>query len=81
MIFHRGQQVTLLVHDWRISIQFACFCFWMTITIMIDASIKPNRKFDFKLESLHVIENRYNSLRTTDYGRAVLLGYPLASDD
>ena len=24
---------------------FACFCFWMTVTIMIDGSVKRNRKF------------------------------------
>ena len=35
----------LLVRDWRISIHFACFCFWMTVTIMIDGSVKHNRKF------------------------------------
>ena len=33
----------------------------MTVTIMIDGSVKRNRKFDFKLQSLHVIEKRYNS--------------------
>ena len=27
--------------------------------MMIDGSVKPNRKFGFKLESLHVIEKRY----------------------
>ena len=67
-IFQRRQQVTLLVHDWQISIHFACpldafGCFWMTVTIMIDGSVnmvKPNRKFDFKLQSSHVVENRYN---------------------
>ena len=59
-IFQRGQQVTLLVHDWQISIHFACFCFWMTVTIMIDGSVKRNRKSGFKLQSSHVIEKRYN---------------------
>ena len=49
-------QVTLLVRDWRISIHFACFCFWMTVTIMIDGSVK--RKFGFKLQNSHVIEKR-----------------------
>ena len=55
-IFQRGQQVTLLVSDWRILIHFACFYFWMTVTIMIDGSVKRNRKFGFKLQSSHVIE-------------------------
>ena len=58
-IFQRGRQVTLLVPDWQISIHFACFCFWMTVTIMIDGSVKRNRKFGFKLWSSHVIEKRY----------------------
>ena len=58
-LFQRGKQVTLLVHDWWISIHFACFCFWMTVTIMIDGSIKSNYKFDFKLQSSHVIEKCY----------------------
>ena len=58
VIFQRGQQVMLLVRDWRISIHFACFCFWMTVTIMIDVSVKRNRKFGFKRQSLHVIEKR-----------------------
>ena len=58
-IFQRGQQVTLLVRDWRIAIHFTCFYFWMTVTIMIDGSVKSNRKFGFKLQSSHVIEKRY----------------------
>ena len=29
MVFQRGHQVKLLVRDWRISIHFACFCFWI----------------------------------------------------
>ena len=33
----------------------------MTVTIMIDGSVKHNRKFDFKLQSSHVIENHYKS--------------------
>ena len=32
----------------------------MTVTIMIDGSIKRNRKLSFKLKSSHVIEKRYN---------------------
>ena len=59
-IFQRGRQVTLLVRDWRISIHFTCFCFWMTVTIMIDGSAKCNTKFGFKSQSSHVIEKRYN---------------------
>ena len=59
-IFQRSQRVTLLVRDWRISIHFAYFCFWMTVKIMIDGSVKRNRKFGFKLQSSHVIEKRYN---------------------
>ena len=42
--------MTLLVRDWRISIHFACFCFWMT------------RKFGFKLQSSHVIDKRYKEV-------------------
>ena len=49
-IFQRGQKVTLLVRDWRISIHFACFCFWISVTIMIDGSVKRNRKFGFTSE-------------------------------
>ena len=49
----------LLVRDWWISIHFTCFCFWMTVTIIIDSSVKCNRKFGFKLQSSHVIEKRY----------------------
>ena len=45
-----------LVRDWQISIHFACFCFWKTVTIMIEGSVKRNRKFDIKFQSLHVIE-------------------------
>ena len=54
MIFQRGQKVTLLFRDWRISIHFACFCFWMTVTIMIDGSVKRNRKFglNFRIRML-----------------------------
>ena len=33
--------------------------FWMTVMIMIDGSVKRNRKFGFKLQSPHVIEDRY----------------------
>ena len=50
-----------LVRDWQISIHFACCCFWMTVTIMIDGSVKRNRKFGFKLQSSHVIESAINS--------------------
>ena len=32
----------------------------MTVTIMIDGSVRCNRKFGFKLQSLHVIEKPYN---------------------
>ena len=32
----------------------------MTVTIMIDGSIKRTHKFGFKLQSLCVIEKRYN---------------------
>ena len=46
----------LLVRDWQISIHFACFCFWMTVMIIIGGSVKHNRKFGFKLQSSHVIE-------------------------
>ena len=46
------------------QIHFACFCFWMTITIMIDSSIKHNHKFGFILQSSHVIEKR--SKHSTD---------------
>ena len=49
-MFQRGQQVTLVVHDWRILIHFASFCFWMTIAIMIDGRVKRNCKFGFKLQ-------------------------------
>ena len=41
---------------------FACFCFWMTVTIMIDGRVKRNRKFGLKLQSSHVIVKRYNLL-------------------
>ena len=51
-----------MIRDWRISIHFACFCFWMTVTIIIDGSLKRNRKFGFKLQSSHVIENRAQSI-------------------
>ena len=59
MIFQRGKLVKLLVCDWRISIHF-CFCFWLSVTIMIDGSLKHNRKFGFKLQSSRVIEKRYD---------------------
>ena len=49
----------MLVCDWRILFHFACFCFWMTFTIMIDGSVKCNRKFGFKLHSSHVIQKHY----------------------
>ena len=63
VIFQRGQQVMLLVRDWWISIHlqhFACFCFWMTVTM--NGSVKRNRNFGFELQSSHVIEKRYNPL-------------------
>ena len=34
----------------------------MTVMIMIDSSIKTNRMLGFELQSLHVIERRYNPL-------------------
>ena len=34
----------------------------MTVTIIIDGSVKRNRKFGLKLQSSHVIEKRYNPL-------------------
>ena len=46
--------------DWWISIHSVSFCFKMTITILIDGSIKPNRMLGFELQSLHVIERHYN---------------------
>ena len=58
-IFQRCQKTMVLVHDWQILIHFACFCFWMSFTIMIDDSVKYNRKFGFILQSLHVIEKQY----------------------
>ena len=59
VIFQRCQNVTLLVHDWWISIHFLCFCFWMSVTIMIHGSVKRNCKFGFILQStLHVNEKR-----------------------
>ena len=63
-IFQRGRQVMLLVRDWRISIHFACFCFWITVMIMNDGSVKCNNycKFGFKLRSLHVIEKCYKAM-------------------
>ena len=30
-------------------IHFACFCFWMTFTIMIDGSLKRNRKLRVRM--------------------------------
>ena len=33
----------------------------MSVTIIIDGSIKCNRKFDFEIQSSRVIETRYNS--------------------
>ena len=38
------------------SIHSACFCFKITVTIIIDGSIKPNRMLGFDHQSLHVIE-------------------------
>ena len=35
----------------------------VTVTIMIDGSVKRHRKFDFKLQSSHVIENCYNQAK------------------
>lgn len=35
-LFQRVQQVILLSCDWGISIQLVCFCFWMSVTVMID---------------------------------------------
>ena len=58
-IFQRCQKVTLLVGDWRISIHVPCFCLWMSVTIMIDGSVKRNHKYGFVLQSSHVIEKRY----------------------
>ena len=41
----------------------------MTVTIMIDGSVKRNRKFGLKLQSSHVIEKRFNqsSRQEVDY--------------
>ena len=59
-IFRRAQKATFLSCDWRILIHFVCFCFWMSVTIIIDGSIKHNRNFAFELQSLHAIEKSYN---------------------
>ena len=40
-----------------------CFCFWMTVTIMIDGSVNRNRKFGLKFQSSHVtVEPRFNEV-------------------
>ena len=39
----------------------------MSVTIMIDGCIKRNRNFGFELQSLHVIEKRYNIPSCTDF--------------
>ena len=61
MRYFRDVKRSLLVRDWRISNHFACFCFKMSVTIMIDGSVKRNRKFGFILQSSHVIELRYKA--------------------
>ena len=59
-LFHRVQKVMFLSCDWWISIHSACFCFKMSVTIMIDGSRKPNRMLGF--QSSHVIERPINCL-------------------
>ena len=61
-LFHRVQKVMFLSCDWWISIHSVCFCFKMTVRIMIDGSIKPNRMSGFELQSSHVIERPINCL-------------------
>ena len=39
VLLHRVPKVMFLSCDWWISIHFVCFCFKMTISIMIDGSI------------------------------------------
>ena len=49
----------------------------MTVTIMIDGSVKRNRKFGLKLQSSHVIEKRYNPL-----AKKYIIGrYPFKTSD
>ena len=57
---NNSEKVMFPCRDWRISIQFTCFCFKMSFTIMIDGSIKRNRQFGFELQSSCVVEKRYN---------------------
>ena len=62
-IFQRGQQVTLLVRDWRISTHLQHLlvsAFGWPFTI--NGSVKRNRNFGFEFQSSHVIEKRYNPL-------------------
>ena len=72
VLFHRVQKVVFLSCDWWISTHSACFCFKMTVTIMIDDSIKPNRMLGFELQRSHVIERRYNNL-------ILILGFKIKS--
>ena len=58
-LFHRVQKVMFLSCDWWISIHSVCFCVKMSVTMMIDGSIKRNRKFCVELQSLNVIDKRY----------------------
>ena len=53
----------LLVRDWQISIHFACFCFEMSATIMINSNVECNSKFGFKLQGSHDIEKHYNAYK------------------
>ena len=61
-LFPIVQKFMFLSCDWWISIHSVCFCFKMTVTIMIDGSIKSNRMLGFELLSSHFIERRSNTL-------------------
>ena len=60
VLLNRVQKVMFLSCDWWILLHSVCFCFKMTVMIMIDGSLKPNRILGFELQSWHSIERRSN---------------------
>ena len=60
--FWRVQKVMFLSCDWWFSIHNFCLILLLDVlTIVIDGSIKHNRRFGFKVQSSYVIEKWHNN--------------------
>ena len=53
-----------MVHDWWISIHFVCFCFSMTVTIMIDGIVKRIISLDLNFRVRILLKSAINNFVT-----------------